>query len=60
MAGALVMDSRGIYDAMTRNISSLHGLRDMQPSRLRADARRQPSAEGGHGAALGERLGSTW
>ena len=26
--GALVMDSRGIYDAMTRNISSLHGLRD--------------------------------
>ena len=28
VAGALVMDSRGIYDAMTRNISSLHGLRD--------------------------------
>ena len=28
IAGALVMDSRGIYDAMTRNLSSLHGLRD--------------------------------
>ena len=27
-AGALVMDSRGIYDAMTRNLSSLHGLRE--------------------------------
>ncbi len=26
--GALVMDSRGIYDASTRNLSSLHGLRD--------------------------------
>ena len=26
--GALVMDSRGIYDAMTRNLSSLHGLRE--------------------------------
>ena len=26
--GALVMDSRGIYDAMTRNVSPLHGLRD--------------------------------
>jgi hypothetical protein len=26
--GALVMDSRGIYDAATRNLSSLHGLRD--------------------------------
>ena len=26
--GALVMDSRGIYDAMTRNLSALHGLRD--------------------------------
>lgn len=26
-AGALVMDSRGIYDSATRNISSLHGLR---------------------------------
>ena len=26
-AGALVMDTKGIYDAMTRNISSLHGLR---------------------------------
>ena len=25
--GALIMDSRGIYDAMTRNVSSLHGLR---------------------------------
>ena len=25
--GAIVMDSRGIFDAMTRNISSLHGLR---------------------------------
>ena len=25
--GALVMDSRGIYDAITRNTSSLHGLR---------------------------------
>ena len=25
--GALVMDTRGIYDAMTTNISSLHGLR---------------------------------
>ena len=25
--GALVMDSRGIYDSMTRNVSSLHGLR---------------------------------
>ncbi|CAE7799825.1 unnamed protein product [Symbiodinium sp. CCMP2592] len=25
--GALVMDSRGIYDAMTRNTSALHGLR---------------------------------
>ena len=28
VAGAVVMDSRGIYDAMTRNLSSLHGLRD--------------------------------
>ena len=27
VAGALVMDTRGIYDAMVRNISSLHGLR---------------------------------
>ena len=26
--GAVVMDSRGIYDASTRNLSSLHGLRD--------------------------------
>ena len=26
--GALVLDSRGIYDAATRNLSSLHGLRD--------------------------------
>ena len=26
--GALVMDSRGIYDAATRNLSALHGLRD--------------------------------
>ena len=26
--GALVMDSRGIYDAMTRNMSALHGLRE--------------------------------
>ena len=26
--GALVMDSRGIYDAMVKNISPLHGLRD--------------------------------
>ena len=26
--GALVLDSRGIYDAATRNFSSLHGLRD--------------------------------
>ena len=25
--GILIMDSRGIYDAMSRNISSLHGLR---------------------------------
>eukprot|EP00438_Fugacium_kawagutii_P033053 Skav206312 [mRNA] locus=scaffold3460:26186:29314:+ [translate_table: standard] len=25
--GAIVMDSRGVFDAMTRNISSLHGLR---------------------------------
>ena len=25
--GAIVMDSRGVYDAMTRNMSSLHGLR---------------------------------
>ena len=25
--GALVMDTRGIYDAMSRNVSSLHGLR---------------------------------
>ena len=25
--GALVMDSKGIYDAMTRNVSALHGLR---------------------------------
>ena len=25
--GAIVMDSRGIFDAMSRNISSLHGLR---------------------------------
>ena len=25
--GALVMDSKGIYDAMVRNLSSLHGLR---------------------------------
>ena len=25
--GALIMDSRGIYDAVTRNVSSLHGLR---------------------------------
>ena len=25
--GALVMDSRGVFDAMTRNMSSLHGLR---------------------------------
>jgi hypothetical protein len=25
--GAIVMDSRGIFDSMTRNISSLHGLR---------------------------------
>ena len=24
--GAVVMDSRGIYDAMTRNVSALHGL----------------------------------
>ena len=28
VAGALVMDSKGIFDAMTRNMSSLHGLRD--------------------------------
>ena len=28
VAGAVVMDSRGIYDAMTRNLSSVHGLRD--------------------------------
>eukprot|EP00435_Cladocopium_sp_Y103_P023442 s1426_g5.t1 len=27
VGGALVMDTRGIYDAMTRNVSSLHGLR---------------------------------
>ena len=26
--GALVMDSRGIFDAATRNLSSLHGLRE--------------------------------
>lgn len=26
--GAVVMDSRGIYDAMVKNISPLHGLRD--------------------------------
>ena len=26
-SGAVVMDSRGIYDAMVRNVSSLHGLR---------------------------------
>ena len=26
--GALVMDSRGIYDAMTKNMSPLHGLRE--------------------------------
>ena len=26
--GAIVMDSRGIYDASTRNLSALHGLRD--------------------------------
>ena len=26
--GALVMDSRGIYDAATRNVSALHGLRE--------------------------------
>jgi hypothetical protein len=26
--GAIVMDSRGIYDAPTRNLSCLHGLRD--------------------------------
>ena len=26
--GALIMDSRGIFDAATRNLSSLHGLRD--------------------------------
>ena len=26
--GALIMDSRGIYDAATRNMSSLHGLRE--------------------------------
>ena len=26
--GALVMDSRGIYDATTRNMSALHGLRE--------------------------------
>ena len=25
--GAVIMDSRGIYDAMTRNVSSLHGLK---------------------------------
>ena len=28
IGGALVMDSRGIFNAMTRNLSSLHGLRD--------------------------------
>ena len=28
IAGGLVMDSRGIYDAATRNLSALHGLRD--------------------------------
>ena len=27
-SGALIMDSRGIYDAATRNMSSLHGLRE--------------------------------
>eukprot|EP00438_Fugacium_kawagutii_P009905 Skav216398 [mRNA] locus=scaffold457:290346:293534:+ [translate_table: standard] len=26
--GALILDSRGIYDAATRNLSALHGLRD--------------------------------
>eukprot|EP00435_Cladocopium_sp_Y103_P025486 s1363_g6.t1 len=26
--GAVVMDSRGIYDAMTKNVSPLHGLRE--------------------------------
>ena len=26
-SGAVIMDSRGIYDASTRNLSSLHGLR---------------------------------
>ena len=26
--GALMMDSRGIYDAATRNVSALHGLRE--------------------------------
>ena len=26
-AGAIVMDSRGVYDAMTRSVSTLHGLR---------------------------------
>eukprot|EP00438_Fugacium_kawagutii_P006161 Skav207449 [mRNA] locus=scaffold3545:28907:32044:+ [translate_table: standard] len=26
-SGAVIMDSRGIYDAMTRNVSALHGLR---------------------------------
>ena len=30
VAGALVMDSRGIFDAMTRNMSALHGLRESQ------------------------------
>ena len=25
--GIIVMDTRGIFDAMTRNVSSLHGLR---------------------------------
>ena len=26
-SGAIVMDSRGVFDAMTRNVSALHGLR---------------------------------
>ena len=55
--GILVMDSRGIYDAMSRNTSSFHSLRNSISRRLRADGCRHPSSQGGDQASLGGRLG---
>ena len=46
--GVLVMDSRGIYDAMTRNTSALHGLRSSRAGYELTISVKQAVASGTH------------